>query len=201
MENQPSEKSPLGRPRSEQARQAIMNATLSLLKTEGYKKLTMEGIAKAAGVGKPTLYRWWPNIPTIVMEAVQLQAISGIVLAETDSLRSDLLQYLGQTCQLFNGYLGEILRCLMAEAQLNPDFAIVFREELIQTRRTKLIEIIERGVSRNPLRSELNLEFLADLGYGPIWYRLLNGHAALDEPFVHSIVDQIIYNIDRAGSN
>jgi AcrR family transcriptional regulator len=188
-------KSTPGRPRSEQARQAIISATQTLLRTDGYNSLTMEGIAKAAGVGKPTLYRWWPNIPTIVMEAIQLQAANEIVVPETESLRNDLLQFLGQTCKLLNGYLGGILRCLMAEAQLHPDFAIVFRQELILSRREKLIEIIKRSVTSEELKNEAQLEFLADLSYGPIWYRLLNGHAALDEPFVHSIVDQIIHNV------
>ncbi|MFD0694023.1 TetR/AcrR family transcriptional regulator [Paenibacillus sp. GCM10027628] len=186
------EKTTLGRPRSQQAWEAVMHATQTLLRSDGYKNLSMEGIAKAAGVGKPTLYRWWPNVPSIVMEALKKQAENEIGAPNTGSLKSDLLLYLGSTCKSLSEQSGEIMRCLMAEAQFNPDFAQTFREQFIASRRNTLIGILKQGVLRGELQQHADLELLADLCYGPIWYRLLNGHLALDDDFVQALVNQII---------
>jgi AcrR family transcriptional regulator len=186
------EKSTTGRPRSQQAWEAVITATQTLLKTIGYQNLSMEGIAKAAGVGKPTLYRWWPNIPSIVMEALKRQADNEIGAPDTGTLKSDLQKFLGQTCISLTDHAGDVVRCLMAEAQFNPDFAEVFREEFIASRRNTLIVILQRGVMRGELNQQTDLELLADLCYGPIWYRLLNQHASLDERFVLSLIDRII---------
>jgi AcrR family transcriptional regulator len=190
MDVQP-EKSTLGRPRSQQAWEAVIAATQTLLRTDRYMNLSMEGIAKAAGVGKPTLYRWWPNVPSIVMEALKRQADNEIGAPDTGSLKSDLLQFLGQTCKSLTDHTGEVVRCLMAEAQFNPDFAQVFREEFIASRRNSLIGILQRGVMRGEMSQQTDLELLADLCYGPIWYRLLNQHASLDERFVLSLIDSL----------
>jgi hypothetical protein len=83
---------------------------------------------------------------------------------------------------------GEIVRSLMAEAQFNPDFAKVFRETFIFSRRQALIRILERCVQRGELPRNADVELIADLCYGPIWYRLMNRHATLEEPFVSSLV-------------
>lgn len=185
-------KNAAGRPRSKEAWEAVLAAAQTLLGTTGYRNLTMEGIAKAAGVGKPTLYRWWPNVPSIVMEVQRRYAETQIGDPDTGSLSSDLLQFIGKTCSSLNGQSGDIMRCLMAEAQLNPDFAKDFRETFIASRRSALIGILQRGILRGELRRNSDLELLADLVYGPIWYRLLNRHALLDEHFVRSLTDELL---------
>lgn len=182
-----------GRPRSQQAMEAVLTAVRQLLQTSAYKELTMEGIAKAAGVGKPTLYRWWPNIASIVMDVMTRQAQHDIRVPDTGSLESDLLLYIGDTCRsLTQGGAGGIMRSLMAEAQFDEGFAQIFRESFISSRRAMLIALLQRGAARGELQKDADLELLADLCYGPIWYRLLNDHASLDEPFVQAITAHII---------
>lgn len=181
-----------GRPRSQQAMEAVLTAVRQLLQTSAYKELTMEGIAKAAGVGKPTLYRWWPNIASIVMDVMTQQAHHDIGVPDTGSLESDLLLYIGDTCRSLTQGAGGIMRSLMAEAQFDDGFAQIFRESFISSRRAALIALLQRGAARGELQKDADLELLADLCYGPIWYRLLNGHASLDEPFVHAITAHII---------
>ncbi|MCC3374146.1 TetR/AcrR family transcriptional regulator [Cohnella sp. REN36] len=182
----------LGRPRSQQAMEAVLTAVRQLLQTSAYKELTMEGIAKAAGVGKPTLYRWWPNIASIVMDMMTQQAHHDIGVPDTGSLESDLLLYIGDTCRSLTQGAGGIMRSLMAEAQFDDGFAQIFRESFISSRRATLIALLQRGAARGELQEGADLELLADLCYGPIWYRLLNGHASLDEPFVQAITAHII---------
>ncbi|RUS46662.1 TetR/AcrR family transcriptional regulator [Cohnella sp. AR92] len=181
-----------GRPRSQQAMEAVLTAVRQLLQTSTYKELTMEGIAKAAGVGKPTLYRWWPNIASIVMDVMKQQALHDIGVPDTGSLESDLLLYIGDTCRSLTQGAGGIMRSLMAEAQFDDGFAQIFRESFISSRRAMLIALLQRGAARGELPKDADLELLADLCYGPIWYRLLNGHGSLDEPFVQAITAHII---------
>ncbi len=195
----PSAKAAPGRPRSRQAFEAVMSATDTLLRAEGYRGLTMEGIAKAAGVGKPTLYRWWPNVPSIVMEVMKRQAEEEIADSDAGSVRSDLIRFIGGTCKKLSGPSGEIMSSLMAEAQLNPEFAAVFREEFISARRERLIAILRRGAARGELPEDADMEWLADLVYGPIWYRLLNGHAALDERFADSLAEAVLLNAKKSA--
>ncbi|WP_276356430.1 TetR-like C-terminal domain-containing protein [Cohnella caldifontis] len=89
---------------------------------------------------------------------------------------------------------GKIMRSLMAEAQFDDGFARIFRERFISSRRETLIALLQRGAARGELPKDADLELLADLCYGPIWYRLLNGHAPLDEPFVQAITARILRN-------
>ncbi|WP_248927975.1 TetR/AcrR family transcriptional regulator [Paenibacillus hamazuiensis] len=191
MDEKQKKSAPAGRPRSRKAWEAVMTATLNLLKTTGYKNLTMERIAKEAGVGKPTLYRWWPGVPFIVMEALKLQAETEIALPDTGRLKSDVLQYMRQTFRTLADGSDEIVCSLMAEAQFNPEFAAAFRETFISSRRAALIRLLQRGAERGELPENADLELVADLCYGPMWYRLLNRHAALEEPFADSLVSYL----------
>jgi transcriptional regulator with XRE-family HTH domain len=180
-----------GRPRSQKAREAVMTATLNLLKTTSYNQLTMERIANEAGVGKPTLYRWWSGVPFIVMEALKLQAQNEIGCPDTGELKRDVHQYLKKTFGSLTEGAGDVVCNLMAESQFNPGFADVFRETFISSRRQTLIRILERGVERGELPPNADLELIADLCYGPMWYRLLNRHATLEEPFASSLVSYL----------
>jgi AcrR family transcriptional regulator len=148
----------------------------------------MEGIAKEAGVGKPTLYRWWPGVPFIVVEALRQHAESEIGVPDTGKLASDVEQYLQMTCRALTEGSGDIVRSLMAEAQFVPAFAELFREAFISSRRQTLIRILERGAQRGELAKDADYELIVDLCYGPVWYRLMNKHADLNASFVRSLV-------------
>jgi AcrR family transcriptional regulator len=181
-----------GRPRSREAYEAVMQAVDTLLRTRGYQRLTMEAIAKTAGVGKPTLYRWWPNVPSIMIEALLRQADDNIGLPDTGSLRTDLISYVSETCRILSGPVGEVVARLMAEAQFDAAFADTFRQKLIDSRRQALASLLRRGAERGEIPRDADHEWLADLIYGPIWYRLLNRHAALDDAFATRIADLLL---------
>ena len=88
-----------GRPRSEEAHQAILNATVELLAEQGYSALTVEGVASRAGVGKATIYRRWPSKLPLVVEAFgQLPAFEDV---DTGSLEEDLVQMVRRYLERF----------------------------------------------------------------------------------------------------
>ena len=105
--------------RSEAARQAILDAATLLLAERGYDHLTMEGIAATAGVGKQTIYRWWPSKGAVIAECLlEGKLLAGqLQLPDTGDIRRDLTVWLNEIFTLLETPQGEsILRSLIAAA-------------------------------------------------------------------------------------
>jgi AcrR family transcriptional regulator len=181
-----------GRPRSARARQAILAAAMSLVKRDGFSALTIEGIAREAGVGKPTIYRWWASKGAIVFEALQQHAQQVLPVPAAGSLVERLEIWLKMLFEVLNEDTGEIVRGLMAEAQRDPIFAVSFRTEFIAVRRQPLRMILREGLERGELPASTDIEVMADLIYGAMWYRLLTQHAPLDETYAYAIVRTLL---------
>ncbi len=125
----------IGRPRSEQSREAILNATHRLLNELGGAGLTIEAIAREAGVGKPTIYRWWPSMADIVLEALLHQAEAAIPVPSCGSCAEALRRFLRQSLIAINEGAGVHLRFLMAQAQQDEAFRERFRDGFVSRRR------------------------------------------------------------------
>ncbi|MEU5216374.1 TetR/AcrR family transcriptional regulator [Streptomyces sp. NPDC020807] len=181
-----------GRVRSEEARDAVLTAAAELVEEAGYGELTMEGVAARAGVAKSTLYRWWKTRPALVMDAYGPALARRMPEPDTGGVATDLVAFVEQLYRVVeHPFRVNALRGLMAEAQLDPSFAVRF-EEWAQTRRAVVAGLLRRGVERGELAPDLDLEYAVDLVFGPFWYRLLVGHAPLDpadaEPHVRRLL-------------
>ena len=155
-----------GRPRSEEAHQAILDATLELLSEVGFSALTVEGVAQRAGVGKATIYRRWPSKLPLVVEA--FGGLPRLEEADTGDLAGDLKTMLRGYLQLFNSTpLATVLPSLAGERAHNPELSKLF-DPVITGRRQPLVHALERGVARGELPEDLDLELAADLIVGPI---------------------------------
>lgn len=185
-------KAKIGRPRSEKSQEAIVNATHDLLNEKGGAGLTVEAIAKRAAVGKPTIYRWWPTLADIVLEVVLRQADSNIAVPSSEPLRETLCHFLRQSMKAIVDGGGVHLRFLMAQAQQDEDFRERFRENFVSKRRAILNSILLQAVERGQIDSGQNLELLVDIVFGAMWYRLLVGHASLDESFADELTEVIV---------
>ncbi len=181
-----------GRRRSEQTHQAILSSAIAILHEQGYRALTIEGIAARAGVGKQTIYRWWSSKADIVLEALTAETQQRIPVPDTGKVRDDLELMLRRTFTELVERSGAIVRSLMAEAQLDAAFGQVFRTNFVAHRRAAMLEVLQRGQVRGEISQGSNLELIVDLLYGPMWYRLLNQHAPLDEPFLQQLLDLLL---------
>ncbi len=180
------------RRRSDQAHQAILQATMELLKQEGYRDMTIEAIAARAGVGKKTIYRWWPSKAAVALETLTSYAEMHVPFSDTGSLERDLLAYFELSFAGLQGKSGTVLSGLAAEAQLDPEFAREFQRTFIVARKQELVALLQNGLQRGELAPDTNLEVLADLIYGAKWYRFLLYPAPLDEAFAREIVRLIL---------
>lgn len=185
-------KKKIGRPRSEESKEAILKATHALLNETGGAGLTIEAIARRAKVGKPTIYRWWPGVADIVLEVVLRQADASITVPASGSLRETLGQFLRQSMQAVVDWGGSHLRFLMAHAQTNEGFRARFRDFFAAKRRAVLKSIFTQAMERGEISPEQNVEILVDMVFGAMWYRLLIGHAPTDKLFADGLTEAII---------
>jgi AcrR family transcriptional regulator len=187
-----------GRPRSEGSRDAILRAATDLVVEQGYAAVSIEKIAQRAGVGKQTIYRWWPSKGDILMEAVARKADVHIALPDDGSWAADLRHLLDDSFALARTpQLGELLRALMVEAQLDPAFGARFRADFLERRRAALATLVERARRRGDLPAALTAGFAADVVFGVLWYRLL----AVPQPFDRQLTDHLVALLTESGSD
>jgi AcrR family transcriptional regulator len=180
-----------GRPRSEGADAVILQAAVKLLDERGYHAMTVDDIASVAGVGKQTIYRRWQSKAAVVLEALTARTAAEVVTPDTGSVQEDVRVLLRSAFRVLRVGRQKVVVTLMAEAQLNDDFADAFRERFITRRRKALTDLIVRGIRRGEMEPGTDAEFMADMIYGPMWYRLLNRHAPIDDHFADQLSDYV----------
>jgi AcrR family transcriptional regulator len=171
-----------GRKRSEESRRAILAAAMELAGEVGFGGLTIEGIATRSGTGKQTVYRWWPSKADVLLDALATQADLHIPIPDAGSYAADLHEFLTATFALGRDErVVRVLRVLMAQAQIDPEFGERFRAEFLQRRRDALAVIVDRARERGDLPATPPPSLVADIVFGVIWYRVLAGHRPLGE--------------------
>ena len=190
-----------GRPPSEMAAShaLIMDAVYALLQEKSVRELTMEAVAKRAGVGKPTLYKWWPTKATLVLamlcERMAPKLEKPTVLTAEESLRFRVRSLI----DAFTGPFGTIVAGLIAEGQSEPAVLQEFFDRWISPRRNATITDLQRGKNASELRSEAEPELLNDAIFGAIYYRMLLRSGPLTRRFGEDLVEQLILG-HRSGN-
>jgi AcrR family transcriptional regulator len=180
-------KRPPGRPRSEQARLSILHSTLELLAETGFSSLTIEEVAARAGVGKATVYRWWPHKGALIADAFASSSTSKLRFPDTGSLATDMSRQMRQLVKVFSSPRGRIVSAILAAGQNDREVIAAFRERFLQPRRQEAYATLRRGISRGELRRDIDLDLLLDSLYGPIYMRFLIQHDRLTPQFVDKL--------------
>jgi AcrR family transcriptional regulator len=186
-----------GRPRSEKARLAILEAAADLLLAQGLSAVSMDAVAQRAGVSKATIYRWWPTKETLALDALYNEWASARPAARsTGSLRGDLLSLLRPWARLASSRpYGRVIAALITEAQTNPGFAAEYRARFVEPRREQARAVFRRAIERGEIPPDTKVEVALDVLYGPLYHRLLHGHAPLSDRFVRDVVDTALHGI------
>jgi AcrR family transcriptional regulator len=192
-----------GRPRSERARKAILEAASELLLARGLSAVSMDAVAERAGVSKATIYRWWPTKETLALDALYTEwAAARPHPRDTGSLRGDLLSLLRPWARLAGSRpYGRVVAALLTEAQTDPVFAAEYRERFVEPRRQQARDIFRRAIERGEIPADTKVEVALDLLYGPLYHRLLHGHAPLNDRFVREVIDMVLDGVRRDGSD
>jgi len=178
-----------GRKRSEDSRLAILAAAIELVGEIGYARLTIEGIAARSGAGKQTIYRWWPSKADVLFDALAAKADLHIPVTDQGAYAEDLRAFLAASFRLAaDPVLFDVLRALMAHAQIDEAFGDRFRESFLYRRRDALGEIVSRAGERGDLPPGISPGTVADIVFGVLWYRVL----ATRDPPGDDLADELV---------
>lgn len=181
----------VGRPRSEASRRGILNSTIKLLQAQTVQAVTIEAIAREAGVSKATIYRWWNSKASIVIDAFIENHIVRTPMARDLPPRIAIARHFQSLVTQFAGWSGSIVAQIIAEAQFDPQIAREFRERFHYGRRAIVREVLDAWRKSGEIDPATNIEILMDVIYGPVYMRLLVGHAPLDAGFIQGHLDYV----------
>ncbi|WP_016697956.1 TetR/AcrR family transcriptional regulator [Actinoalloteichus spitiensis] len=190
-------KAPDSRRRSERSRQAILSATRELIVELGYPRVTVEAIAARAGVGKQTLYRWWPTKGAVVLDSILAlsspDAEGQVTLPDTGDLEADLRTVLRATVAEFADPAFEApIRALNTEIINDAELAAAYRERLgapvEQAKRDRLRAAQRAG----QLAADADLDLVLDLLYAPVYRRWLLRDGPLTPEYADALVTAVL---------
>jgi AcrR family transcriptional regulator len=176
-----------GRPRSEKAREAVIGSTLALLQQVGFHELSIEAVAARAGVGKTTIYRWWPNKAELVIAAFVSAVEDELRFPATGPVLEAVHQQMKRWAQIFRSPLGQVVATVIGAGQSEPEILEAFRAHWVEPRRVEARALLEQAKEKGEIRGDLEPDLILDLLYGPLYLRLLLRHAPLDENSVDTV--------------
>jgi AcrR family transcriptional regulator len=179
---------PQGRPRSEDARQAVLSAAIELMLEGGLRAASVDQIAERSSVSKTTIYKWWPNKVAVAVDAFYEELMSDSPVPDTGSAATDFQVLLRAVMAFYASRLGTIYAQLIGESQFYPDERDRIRSRQVDLRREAVMEIWNRGVEHGELNSNVDPEVVLDLIFGAAMYRKATGHGGMEPSDADAIV-------------
>lgn len=175
--------------RSERVRTSVLLATVLELAEHGYQGVRFEGVATRAGVHKTTVYRRWPDRPTLVLEALQEHTGGQFDIPDTGDTREDLRAFLSSIAAFVGTPLStSIFRFLISDAINIPELAS-FGLDTWNRRFARAEHILVRGVARGDIPQGTDTAVLLQTCVSPLYLRILITREPLDDAFVDRLVD------------
>lgn len=170
--------------------EAIRAAVFEELAAVGYARMSIEGIARRAGVGKAAIYRRWRSKLRLVLEVVSAVAAQGFPAPDTGSLTGDIRTLLEVTSRtLQHPRVRQILPDLLAEAARTPDIADALQTALRDTLHSVATAVLQRAAERGELPRSPDPDLALDLISGPLYWRIAMARTALPTGYLDSLAD------------
>lgn len=191
----------MGRPRSEKSRGAILAATFDLLSAQGYAALTIEAVAKAAGTGKTTIYRWWPNKAELAVDAFFEATEAELRFPDSGSAEGDFRAQVVALAELLRGARGRAFAAMVAGARDDPVLGRALGEKWLEPRRRWGVDRMARAQAAGELRPGVAPMAALSLLYGPLYAPLLFGGEVPDAAAVSAVLDIACAGIFASNSS
>ncbi len=176
--------------RSEQSRQAILAAAADLCMEIGYAATTVEAIAARAGVGKQTIYRWWPSKAAVLLEYMRRIRDTRLGFADTGDVRADLLAQTTAVQTLFGTNLGAVWRGLLIAAQ-SDDVAAGDVRAFLEVAVTEAKARLAKAQQAGELRADADLDMTVEIIFGPLYHAWLLRARPLPEAYMKDVLDLV----------
>src|SRR5579859_5392210 len=188
-----------GRPRSEQAEQAIIEATLDLFAEQGFEGVCVEAVAARAGVGKATIYRRWANKEELLLAALGSMK-SPFPEPGGASVRDDLVAMLTVMCEdRADPRKARRYALLLGEGGKYPRLMARYKETVVKPRREAMRAVIRRGIQTGELRPDTDVEIAILTLTGVIMAHEKSPDATLDDEFATRLVDGLLLGLTARG--
>ncbi|MFI9576488.1 TetR/AcrR family transcriptional regulator [Microbispora rosea] len=185
--------------RSETSRRAILTAAFELVGEVGYAKLSIEGIAARAGVGKQTIYRWWPSKGAVLFDAFLMLSEGedeSAALPDTGDLEADLKAVLRATvAELNDPRYDEPMRALNTEILHDPALAAAYAERLDGPMKELKRQRLRSAQRAGQLSGDLDLDVAIEMLWGPLLNRWLQRGGPLTPEYADTVVETALHGL------
>ncbi|UNS95137.1 TetR/AcrR family transcriptional regulator [Streptomyces tubbatahanensis] len=171
----------------------LLQVTLDLAVEVGYAGLSIEAVARRAGVGKHTIYRRWSSMAELLLDALSRAWTSDLDYRDTGDVRADLReQFLRSAPALSSPPIGPVYRAVIAEAQSDAALRATLHERFLVTVEQRTLERITLAQRTGELVDGVNLEFAAEVLCGTLYYRALLTNRPIDEAAVDGLLEMFM---------
>jgi AcrR family transcriptional regulator len=171
--------------RSEQSRQAILQSTMKLLDERepgsmSVQQLSIERIAREAGVSKTTIYRWWPDKAAVIIDTFLENHILLTPMREDLPPIEALREHVVALAAVYAGHEGRLMAQLLAESQYDAATLEEFKAQFWRPRREVVNRVIQRAIDEGSIRGDRTPDEIAERIYAPIYFKLLFQEGSFD---------------------
>ena len=189
----------LGRPRLREAaaHARVLDAVCDILRERPSRDLTMELVAKRAGVGKPTLYKWWSTKAALILATFAERLSVSREPVQADTAEQSVRARARRLADEFDGFFGTVMAGLIAEGQ--GDAAVLrdlYRNHVSPSRAATIAEI-ERGMETGELAPGTDPAFVVDSIFAPLYFRLMLRSEPITGAYADDLVDNAFRHIRR----
>lgn len=189
MEPRMKRRASIGARRSPETEAAVKAAARDLLAEKGYAGFSIEEVARRAGAGKPTIYRWWPNKADLFIDVYGAEKDAAIPVPDEGSLRADLLRYTRDLWRFWReDTAGRVFRGLIAEAQSSESALAALRFKFMPERLAAPRQMFMRAAERGEFAAE-EIDDRLELWVGFNWLHVLTDRLSEDEPSLSRKID------------
>ncbi len=172
---------------------AIRTAVFEELAESGYGRMSIEAVARRAGVGKTAVYRRWPGKAEMVVDLVSAVAVEAADLPDTGSLLGDVTTFLEVTAQgLLHPLVWRTAPDLLAAANRTPELADRLVVAVRDRRRAKAAATLRRAIERGELPDSIDIEMALDLLAGPLFIRLFVVRGPVDRAYFERLARSLV---------
>lgn len=186
-----------GRPRSQRARRAVLEATRALVEKGGYEAATIEAIAARSKVAKTTIYRWWPNRPALVVDLLMEMAADAVPPPAGPDPMGAVRTEMRGIAAAADHLMGRLLTSLLGEAQRDPEIRAALLEGLFHPRTEATGRMVRQAQKAGLLRKDVPAHVAVDLLVGPLFYRMFVRHQPLNDAFVSQVFRTVMGGLER----
>ncbi|OKH65964.1 TetR family transcriptional regulator [Mycobacterium sp. SWH-M3] len=172
---------------------AIESAFFEELAAAGYGRLSVDAVAKRAGVGKAAIYRRWKSKRDLAADLVTKVAVAAIDVPDTGTLRGDIRAYLQNGREALTHRLARtIIPDLLAEAARDPEYAATISGQIREPRRLKAAQLFERARRRGEIADDADVEVALDMLGGALYWRQSVMQVDADDGYLDRLTDAIL---------